>query len=53
MDFARVHGLPGTYVANQLDLALMEDPKFLDRKTGYEDYIKTKITFNKVRVLGF
>mmetsp|Transcript_6271 Transcript_6271/g.21539 ORF Transcript_6271/g.21539 Transcript_6271/m.21539 type:complete len:783 (+) Transcript_6271:74-2422(+) len=46
MDFNRVHSLPGTFIANQVDIAGFDDPSF-GTKTTYTDYVSTKITFNR------
>ncbi|KAL3138147.1 hypothetical protein ABBQ38_005375 [Trebouxia sp. C0009 RCD-2024] len=45
-DFARVAGLPGIYMANQLDDAIFQDPATPHYYTDFKDHLQTKITFN-------
>jgi hypothetical protein len=46
-DFARVEGLPGVYLANQLSKEVFEDPSMIRRQGKvYEDFVQTKIATN-------
>ena len=41
-DFARVEGLPGTYMANQLEATIFEDPSSIPYDKNFNDYLQTK-----------
>lgn len=45
-DFARVEGLPGVYLANQLEASIFDDPSSVPYDKNYNDYLQSKITFN-------
>jgi hypothetical protein len=45
-DFARVEGLPGMYLANQLDGKIFRDPSLLPAKGSYSQFVQTKISMN-------
>lgn len=42
-DFARVEGLPGIYMANQLDSTILEDPSAKPYDKNYNEYLQTKV----------
>lgn len=43
-DFARVAGLPGIYMANQLDDAIFQDPATPHYYTDFKDHLQTKVS---------
>ena len=47
VDLTAVEGVHGVFLANQLDEAAYDDPALLDRRTSFENYLATKISFNK------
>ena len=42
-DFARIEGLPGVLLANQLDAGVLEQYADGWRRPNYEQYIQTKV----------
>lgn len=45
-DFARVEGLPGMYLANQLDGKIFNDPSLMPSRSAYGEFVQTKLTLN-------
>ena len=43
-DFARVEGLPGIYMANQLDASIFEGPSAKPFDKNYNEYLQTKVS---------
>ena len=43
-DFARVEGLPGVYMANQLEASIFDDPSSVPYDKNYNDYLQTKVS---------
>ena len=42
-DFVRVEGLPGIYMANQLDDSIFEGPGAKPYDKNYNEYLQTKV----------
>ena len=42
-DFARVEGLPGVYMANQLEASIFDDPSSVPYDKNYNDYLQSKV----------
>ena len=42
-DFARVEGLPGVYMANQLDASIFDDPSSVPYDKNFNDYLQSKV----------
>lgn len=42
-DFARVAGLPGIYMANQLDAGVLQEPSGPHHYTNFKDHLQTKV----------
>ena len=42
-DFVRVEGLPGVYMANQLDASIFEGPSAKPYGKNYNEYLQTKV----------
>lgn len=43
-DFARVEGLPGVYMANQLEASVFEDPSSIPYDKNFNDFLQTKVS---------
>lgn len=46
VDFERVHAIPGTFIANQLNENVLYAPDDPQLGIAYDDFIETKISFN-------
>lgn len=42
-DFARVEGLPGVYMANQLAATIFEDPSSRSHDKNFNEFLQTKV----------
>ena len=42
-DFARIEGLPGVYMANQLDSKVFDDPKAKPADIPWSNFLQTKV----------
>jgi len=47
VDLSSVEGVDGVFIANQLDDAAYDDPALRDRKLPFEDFLRSRISFNR------
>ena len=46
VDFAKVEGIEGVYIANQISGGTFADPSFIAKTKSVDDFVHTRITYN-------